>query len=146
MLESFFRKVVDAVHNVNDKRLGEALRNVNLPLHVRKSFEGPVGSAKMMHVNEALMIEAFRIQAWKSLELSVDTPWPPFSGQLLYGDLSSEVHLPPLNEVFLQDSDKSSPFALFFVAVARLLKKKVSYFSERNAAFAEEKMKSSKPE
>ena len=92
----------------------------------------------MSHVNDALLDLAFRAEAWRCLGLPADTPFPSLPGEILYGDLSAEIHNPTLKEIYLSDGDPLSVASRFFIAAAGVFSRKVAYYSEADAALAEE--------
>ena len=90
----------------------------------------------MSHVNDALADLEFRAEAWICLGLPTETPFPSLPGEILCGDLSAKIHNPTLKEIYQSDGEPSSVDALFFTAAANVLSRKVSDYSEADAALA----------
>lgn len=93
------------------------------------------GSLKvtMSAVNKALSYSPVRAAAWKYLGFDQHVPLPSLSGTLLYGDLSSVVHAPPLKNVFISD-DSAPDTRAFFKAAAGYMNKATVEFSAAQAA------------
>ena len=137
VLEVLFRRLLQ--HLQEDKPIQEALdKSTSITKPAKKSLTGPIASARMSHVNEALLDIEFRAEAWRCLGLPADTPFPSLPGDILYGDLSAEIHNPTLKEIYLSDGEASSVASRFFIAAAGLLSRKVAYYSEADAALFED--------
>ena len=124
-----------------DPELSAAVERAPLSPHVRATLKGPVASARMMHINEALNDLPLCKQVWKSLGLDEHTPPPPSSGKLLYDDLSTSIHFPSEAVVYLPDSDHFSESTRFYTAIAERMRFKVQFFSEIHAAAGAEILK-----
>ena len=93
----------------------------------------------MTYVNEALLNSGFRAEAWRVLGLPLETPFPSLPGEIIYGDLSNELHNPALDSVYLAEEDTSSNSSRFFLAAAAVVERDVVYFSRVKASFAKGK-------
>jgi len=137
VLEALFRCIVQYLQE--DKPIQDALsKSTTISQSAKKSLKGTIAFARMSHVNEALLDLEFRVEAWRCLGLPSDTPFPSLPSEILYGDLSAEIHNPTLKEIYLSDGEASSVASRFFIAAAGLLSRKVAYYSEADAALAEE--------
>ena len=134
---ALFRRLLQ--HLQEDKPIQDALnKSTTIIPSVKKSLTGPIALVRMSHVNDALVDLEFRAEAWRCLGLPADTPFPSLPGDILYGDLSAEIHNPTLKEIYLSDGEASSVASRFFIAAAGLLSRKVAYYSEADAAQAED--------
>jgi hypothetical protein len=123
----------------DDNLIQEALsKSTTISPSAKKSMRGNIASVRMSHVNDALLDLAFRAEAWRCLGLPAGTPFPSLPGDILYGDLSAEIHNPTLKEIYLSDGEASSVASRFFIAAAGLLSRKVAYYSEADAALFED--------
>ena len=137
VLELLFRRLLLKLQD--NETLKNALNNSSvISKTVVKNLSGLVAAVRMSSVNDALLDDVFRTRAWESLGIPADTPFPSLPGELLYGDLSAEIHHPMIKEVYLSDGELSSIVSLFFVAAANALNHKVVYYSDAEAARAEE--------
>jgi hypothetical protein len=133
-LESLFRHLLEQLEVDTD--FAEALeKSTSLPDSLKKSLRGNIYSVRMSDINRALLDSAFRSSAWSSLGLPPETPFPYMPGDLLYGNLSAEIHSPSLTEVYLTEEDASSNLSRFFVAAAAVVKRRVVVYSEASAAW-----------
>ena len=123
----------------NDPELSSALDSSGLDKSKLKNLKGPASSARMTYVNEALLNSDFRAEAWRALGLPLDTPFPSLPGEIIYGDLSNELHNPALDSVYLAEEDASSYSSRFFLAAAAVVERDVVYFSRVKASFAKGK-------
>jgi hypothetical protein len=137
-LETLFRRLLEQL--ASDNSFAEALKNsTSLPESLKKLLVGPISSVRMSDINKALLDSAFRSSAWTSLGLPPETPFPSMPGELIYGDLSAEIHSPSLKEIYLAEEDASSNLSRFFVAAAVVISRSVVVYSEASAAWHKQK-------
>ena len=137
VLEALFRRLLQ--HLQDDNLFKEALsKSDTISPSVKKSMRGNIASVRISHVNDALLDAEFCHEAWRCLGLPAGTPFPSLPGEILYGDLSAEIHNPALKEIYLSDGEPSSEASRFFIAAAGVFSRKVAYYSEADAALAEE--------
>lgn len=105
VLEKLFHLLLDQISN--NPELSSALDLSGLDKNKLKNLKGPASSARMTNVNEALLNSGFRAEAWKALELPLDTPFPSLPGEIIYGDLSNELHNPALDSVYLGETSST---------------------------------------
>ena len=140
MLEKIFRLLLDLIPD--DAKLSSALDSLTgFDTNKIKNLKGPASSVRMTNVNEALLNPDFRAEAWRSLGLPPDTPFPSLPGEIIYGDLSNEVHNPALNSVYLAEEEASSYSSRFFLAAAEVVKREVVFFSWAKASLAQRQEK-----
>ena len=133
-MESFFRKIAVEVHEKMGS-LYDVLDKSSLPTNTKNSVKSGL-AARMSKVNEALTDTAFRNAVWDSFNISREVEFIELPGSLLYGDVSSSVHLPGLSVIYVSDA---TPLAgRFYESVSKAMKssKKVLFFSEEEAAYS----------
>jgi len=136
VLEELFRRLLSALSD--EAILAEALdKSDGMARHVKQAIKTQGQGVKMTTVNEALKNDPFRAAAWKLLGLPQDTPFPSLPGELLYGDLSIEIHSPALKDVYLSDENMESRTSKFFMAAAEVLGRSIMSYGEGAAALGE---------
>ena len=95
-------------------------------------------SASMSSINEVLRDAKFRHCVWESFGIPMDVQYPELPGALMYGDVSSSVHLPNLQSIYVSENDRA--LGTFYSAILNSLKsgKSVEYYSEADAAWSED--------
>jgi len=131
VLEGIFRAIVLATPA--NKDLAAAVDSSALRKEEKDLIKGGNLKVTMTAVNKALAHPPVRSAAWTYLGFAPLVPLPSLSGTLLYGDLSSVVHAPPLKEVFISD-DCAPDTRAFFEAAAVYMNKAMVEFSEAQAA------------
>ena len=64
--------------------------------------------AKMATINEALQIDAIREEAWLLLNFPPSLALPIMTSILLYGDVSTAVHLPNFKDIYISSDAPQS--------------------------------------
>ncbi len=116
-MEGLFRKV--AVFFENDARVADrttSLRSALEASSLEKYKKANILSgmqAKMSLINEALQNDDIRKEAWLLLKFSPSLELPYMSSILLYGDVSTAVHLPNFKKIFIS-SDAPQSWTNFY--------------------------------
>ena len=111
-MEGLFRKV--AVFFENDARVADrrtSLRSALEASSLEKYKKANILSgmqAKMSLINEALQNDDIRKEAWLLLKFSPSLELPYMSSILLYGDVSTAVHLPNFKKIFISSDAPQS--------------------------------------
>ncbi len=136
LLESFFRRVATQIQE--DESLKEVLRTSKLlKSHRESAMSGP--RASMTSINAALEVNEFRNLIWEQLKLPENLPMAAVSGELLYGDLSSTIHLPGFSHVYISSS-ASTEYIIFFKELVKVTTPQLTVviYSEENSAKGQE--------
>ena len=135
-MEAFFRNIAILVNqSLNFQTI---LNNTSCTALTKKSVRSGL-SAKMTCVNDALSDNSFRVAIWQHLNISSSVRLPELPGAVLYGDVSSSVHLPGIPVIYV--SNENPVEAHFYTAISKTLiaVKKIVTFSEAEVAVFEEK-------
>jgi hypothetical protein len=124
--------------SANKSLIAALQRSTTLDKSLQKKLMATATSVRMSTVSDALRDRSFRTAAWESLGMPKDTPFPSLPGELVYGDLSSEIHAPSIKEVYLSREKEDSDHSRFFLALADVLKKPVVFYSEAYAALGKD--------
>lgn len=112
-LEMLFGWTLEAIRHNEGVR--QALKESNLSHSTKTSLQQR--NCKMTIINEALAGDAgFRATVWAALKMDPAVSLPLFPTDLLYGRLSSDIHHPPFDSVYV--SDLESYKVPFFQVVA----------------------------
>jgi len=98
-------------------------------------------SAKMTLVNDALGDESFRNEVWRRFDLPENVVLPQIPGSILYGDVSTAIHLPGLRVIYVAEDNIEEMRFYQFVNNALKSKKEIVSYSEGEAALYDESEK-----
>ena len=124
VLEGLFRKVAvlfekNATIPNRSTSLLSALNESSLEAFKKKNILSG-RKAKMSIINEALQKDGIREEAWRLLDFPLSLALPAMSSSLLYGDVSTVVHLPNFEKVFIS-SDAPQSWVDFYECALRSL-------------------------
>jgi hypothetical protein len=132
-----FRKV--ALFVIDDVKLQNIITTSTMTKSSKDSAKDGL-RATMSSINDALQrVDEFRANIWTKLNLPLEMPMAALTGNLLYGDISSTIHLPGFKSVYISSSE-SKEYIQFFETVVKIVSpsSKVIIYADGKAARGDE--------
>ena len=123
-MEGLFREIAILIEN--DARVANRTTSLRSALEASSMEENKKTNilsgmqAKMSTINEALQNEDIRKETWLLLKFPLSLELPYMSSSLLYGDVSTAVHLPNFKKVFISSDAPQSWIEFYNCALVSL--------------------------